>query len=342
MTLQTPSDLCTIEIRLTRIPDPAQLFGSHDTHLILLEKAFDVTIAAHQNALDVTGSAAAVEQVRMIIQDLEKLASAGYGLTRDEFQTAIRAFQARPAGESNIRELLLNGSIITTRTRKVFPKTPQQKAYIDAITHNDLTFAIGPAGTGKTYLAVAMAVSYLLTKKVSRIILARPAVEAGESLGFLPGDMVQKVNPYLRPLYDALFELLELDRAQRLVEKGVIEVAPIAFMRGRTLNEAFIILDEAQNTTPEQMKMFLTRLGYNSKTVVTGDITQIDLPRDRRSGLVHVQSILHSVPNIRFLYLTERDVVRCDLVRAIVSAYEAGERTELERRTPHRSNQIVK
>ncbi len=342
MTPQTPRDLCMIEIQLTRIPDPAQLFGSHDSHLNLIEKTFDVSIVARQDTLEVTGSASAVEQVRMIIQDLEKLTSAGYGLTRDELQSAIRAFQARPAGEANIRELLLNGSIITTRTRKVFPKTPQQKAYIDAIAHNDLTFAIGPAGTGKTYLAVAMAVSYLLTKKISRIILARPAVEAGESLGFLPGDMVQKVNPYLRPLYDALFDLLELDRAQRLVEKGVIEVAPIAFMRGRTLNEAFIILDEAQNTTPEQMKMFLTRLGYNSKTVVTGDITQIDLPRERRSGLVHVQSILHSVPNIRFLYLTERDVVRCDLVRAIVSAYEAGERAESERKTAHRSNQIVK
>lgn len=334
MTLSSQSSPSVLDIVLNRVTDFAAFYGSFDEHLHLLEKAFDVSIAASGSKLQVSGSYDGVNSVKQIILDLEKMVSSGYSLTREEFQTAIRVYQSKPVGEANIRELLLNGSVIATRTRKVFPKTPQQKVYIDAISSCDLTFAIGPAGTGKTYLAVAMAVSYLLAKKVSRIILARPAVEAGESLGFLPGDMVQKVNPYLRPLYDALFELLELDRATRLVEKGVIEIAPIAFMRGRTLNESFIILDEAQNTTPEQMKMFLTRLGHNSKTVVTGDVTQIDLPRDRRSGLVHVQSVLHSIPGIQFVHLTDRDVVRCDLVRAIVTAYEASERAAKQTTVP--------
>jgi len=202
-------------------------------------------------------------------------------------------------------------------------KSANQRRYLEAIDHHDIVFGIGPAGTGKTYLAMAQAVNYLLAKKVSRIILARPAVEAGEKLGFLPGDLQEKVNPYLRPLYDALYDMLEVEKAERMLERGIVEVAPIAFMRGRTLNDAFVILDEAQNTTTEQMKMFLTRLGFGSKAVVTGDITQIDLPTGRTSGLVEAMNVVGQVEGISFVYFDERDVVRHKLVQAIVKAYEA-------------------
>ncbi|MBI4560890.1 MAG: PhoH family protein, partial [Candidatus Rokubacteria bacterium] len=211
---------------------------------------------------------------------------------------------------------------VPSRRRFVIPRTPGQKTYVEAMRSHDIVFAIGPAGTGKTYLAMAMAVENLTKGEVSRIILTRPAVEAGERLGFLPGDLYEKVHPYLRPLYDALYDMLEAEKVQALVEKGAIEVAPLAYMRGRTLNDSFIILDEAQNTTSEQMKMFLTRLGFNSKMVVTGDITQVDLPATRTSGLIEIQSVLRGIEGIRFVYFTEKDVVRHELVSAIIKAYE--------------------
>jgi phosphate starvation-inducible PhoH-like protein len=223
--------------------------------------------------------------------------------------------------------VLASQATIVTKKRFVGPKSPNQKTYIDAIEQHDIVITIGPAGTGKTYLAMAMAVSALMKKEVSRIVLARPAVEAGEKLGFLPGDMYEKVNPYLRPLYDALFDMMDMERANRLIERGDIEIAPLAFMRGRTLNDSFVILDEAQNATAEQMKMFLTRMGFHSKVVVTGDITQIDLPNDRVSGLIEVKEILHGIDGIEFIYFDERDVVRHRLVQDIIKAYDR--RTEL-------------
>ena len=243
----------------------------------------------------------------------------------DDVTHALTALRQSP--ETPLKELLSNATTIVTKKRFVAPKTPTQKTYIEAIETHDIVIGIGPAGTGKTYLAMAMAVSALMKREVSRIILARPAVEAGEKLGFLPGDMIAKVNPYLRPLYDALFDMMDMERATRAIERGDIEIAPLAFMRGRTLNDSFVILDEAQNATAEQMKMFLTRLGFNSKAVVTGDITQVDLPPDRVSGLIEVRDILSQVDGIRFVYFDERDVVRHKLVQDIIKAYDQHENT---------------
>jgi phosphate starvation-inducible PhoH-like protein len=234
----------------------------------------------------------------------------------------------------NLEEIFLDTVYISSRKRVITPKSLAQKRYIDAIRKFDLVIGIGPAGTGKTYLAMAMAVSYLMKQEFERIVLTRPAVEAGEKLGFLPGDIAEKVNPYLRPLYDALHDMMDFDRASRLVEKGVIEVAPLAFMRGRTLNDSFIILDEAQNTGPEQMKMFLTRLGFGSKAVITGDITQVDLPEHKISGLIEIQGVLKGIEGIEFVYFSEKDVVRHPLVQDIIKAYE---RMEEKRHRPHPS-----
>jgi phosphate starvation-inducible PhoH-like protein len=226
--------------------------------------------------------------------------------------------------------LFLNNIPVSSKKRFIIPKTETQRQYIEAIRNYDIVIGIGPAGTGKTYLAMAMAINALLKKQISRIVLARPAVEAGEKLGFLPGDISEKFNPYLRPLYDALLDMMEAEKAAKLIERGVIEIAPLAFMRGRTLNDSFIILDEAQNTTTEQMKMYLTRLGYNSKTVITGDITQIDLPHGKASGLIEAEKILSGVEGIKFVYFSERDVVRHKLVQAIVKAYERYEKRNPE------------
>jgi phosphate starvation-inducible PhoH-like protein len=228
--------------------------------------------------------------------------------------------------EVSLKDLLTNNIPVSSKKRFILPKTEVQKQYIEAIKNNDIVIGIGPAGTGKTYLAMAMAISAFLRKEVSRIVLARPAVEAGEKLGFLPGDIYEKVNPYLRPLYDALFDMVDAEKAGKLIERGVIEIAPLAFMRGRTLNESFIILDEAQNTTSEQMKMYLTRLGFNSKTVITGDKTQIDLPQGKASGLIEVEHVLRGVEGIQFVYFSELDVVRHKLVQEIVKAYERHEK----------------
>ena len=248
----------------------------------------------------------------------------GYTLNPDDIRFALRAISS--GGEISLRALLMNHIPVSSKKRFIIPKTEVQRDYVEAIKSHDIVIGIGPAGTGKTYLAMAMAINALLKKEVSRIVLARPAVEAGERLGFLPGDMYEKVNPFLRPLYDALFDMMEPEKVGKLIERGVIEIAPLAFMRGRTLNDSFIILDEAQNTTSEQMKMYLTRLGFSSKTVITGDTTQIDLPAGKSSGLIEIERILEGIEGIKFIYFSEKDVVRHKLVQEIVKAYERHEK----------------
>ena len=308
------------KLKLREGTNTASLFGHHDRHLKLIEDEFGVRVSARGEELAIDGSPDASRRAERILYDLAALTDEGYDLKSEDVTLALEA--SRTNQDTPLRELLLSTVPITTKKRFVVPKSAAQKAYIEAIQKYDLVIGIGPAGTGKTYLGMAMAVAALIRKEVSRIILARPAVEAGEKLGFLPGDMYAKVNPYLRPLYDALYDMMDLERANRLVERGDIEIAPLAFMRGRTLNDSFIILDEAQNATAEQMKMFLTRLGHNSKTVVTGDITQVDLPSDRTSGLVEIREILRQVDGIKFIYFSERDVVRHKLVQEIVKAYD--------------------
>jgi len=274
--------------------------------------------------------------VAQLVAQLAALMVEGHAISARDVKTATELLAADPAVD--LREhFLKGGQFRQAGKRRITAKSANQRRYLDAIEEHDIVFGIGPAGTGKTYLAMAQAVNYLLAKKVSRIILARPAVEAGEKLGFLPGDLQEKVNPYLRPLYDALYDMMDLEKAERMLERGTIEVAPIAFMRGRTLNDAFVILDEAQNTTSEQMKMFLTRLGFGSKAVVTGDITQVDLPTGRTSGLIEAMHVVGKVEGIEFIYFDERDVVRHKLVQAIVKAYESygdGARTPQNSRRP--------
>jgi phosphate starvation-inducible PhoH-like protein len=280
-----------------------------------------VRIRTTGNELIVEGETPDVIRAEKVLDQLTTLVRGGYRLAKGDVRTAAQLVEQDENVE--LADYFLRSATKTSGKRQVVPKSVTQKRYLDAIEQRDIVFGIGPAGTGKTYLAMAQAVSFLLAKRVSRIILARPAVEAGEKLGFLPGDLQEKVNPYLRPLYDALYDMIELDRVERLIERGTIEVAPIAFMRGRTLNDAFVILDEAQNTTSEQMKMFLTRLGFGSKAVITGDITQIDLPTGRTSGLVEAMKVIGQVEGIAFIHFDERDVVRHSLVQQIVKAYEA-------------------
>src|SRR5687768_3129867 len=299
------------------------LYGAHDANLKHIEALLDVEIRTQGDELIVEGDKANESRVERLFEQLKGLLAAGYELGNGDVKTAAQLVADDPAVD--LRDYFLkDGQKQPPGTRRrVNPKSTNQRRYLEAIERFDIVFGVGPAGTGKTYLAMAQAVSYLLAKKVSRIILARPAVEAGEKLGFLPGDLQEKVNPYLRPLYDALYDMMDTERATRLVERGTIEVAPIAFMRGRTLNDAFVILDEAQNTTSEQMKMFLTRLGFGAKAVVTGDITQIDLPHPGKSGLVEALSIVKDVEGIGFIYFDDRDVVRHKLVQQIVKAYDA-------------------
>ncbi len=296
------------------------LFGSFDENIRLIEKEFDVAVISRGTELKVGGEPEAVERAIRVVQNLIAMAHKGTTLGEQEVRYVISQIKA-----DNDRELETLGSdcvCITSRGTPIRAKTLGQRDYINTIEKNSIVFGIGPAGTGKTYLAVAMAVKAFKNKEVNKIILTRPAVEAGESLGFLPGDMQEKVDPYLRPLYDALSDMLGGEAFHKNVERGLIEVAPLAYMRGRTLDDAFIILDEAQNTTPEQMKMFLTRMGFSSKIVVTGDVTQIDLPRDKKSGLRDAEMVLKGVEGIEFMYLSERDVVRHPLVQKIVKAYE--------------------
>ncbi len=299
------------------------LFGAHSENLKRIARTIGVKISAKGNAITLQGDELEVELAKRVLDDLYRLLRKGYPLFPNDIDYAIRMISDDQS--VNLEDIFLDTVYISSRKRVITPKSLAQKRYIDAIRKYDLVIGIGPAGTGKTYLAMAMAVASLMKQEVERIILTRPAVEAGEKLGFLPGNMVEKVNPYLRPLYDALHDMMDFDRASRLIEKGVIEVAPLAFMRGRTLNDAFVILDEAQNTGPEQMKMFLTRMGFSSKAVITGDITQIDLPDDKVSGLVEIQGILKGIEGIEFVYFSDRDVVRHPLVQDIIKAYERAE-----------------
>ena len=310
-------------MRKIAVPDDGagSLFGNYDENLKHLESLFGVRIRTSGQELIVEGESADVARAERVLDQLVSLMKTGYKLAQGDVKTAAQLVAQDDTVE--LADYFLRGGTRTSGKRQVMPKSVNQRRYLEAIERHDIVFGIGPAGTGKTYLAMAQAVSYLLAKRVNRIILARPAVEAGEKLGFLPGDLQEKVNPYLRPLYDALYDMLDVERAERLVERGTVEVAPIAFMRGRTLNDAFVILDEAQNTTSEQMKMFLTRLGFGSKAVITGDITQIDLPTGRTSGLVEAMKVVGNIDGISFIRFDEKDVVRHSLVQQIVKAYDA-------------------
>src|SRR3954453_4557701 len=296
------------------------LFGNHDENLRMLEDEFKVKISSRGGEIFVTGAADNVAPVEKLLAQMQELIEQGYPLKRSDIHTGMRVLRDRP--EASIVDFFTDDAVKAWVRRVVTPRNVAQKMYLQSIQDNDITFGIGPAGTGKTFLAVAAAAGALADKSVKRIVLCRPAVEAGERLGFLPGDIAEKVNPYLRPLYDSLYDIIGFEKVEKLMERSVIEIAPLAFMRGRTLNDSFIILDEAQNTTPEQMKMFLTRLGFGSKAVVTGDITQVDLPEGRaRSGLLLVRNILEGIPGLSFVELTGRDVVRHRIVADIVDAY---------------------
>ena len=298
------------------------LFGAYDDNLRQLESLLNVRIRTQGHELLVEGDAGSTAKVARLVEQLGGLIDEGHSISDRDVKTAAQLV-AEDAMVDLRDHFLKDGQIRTAGKRRIAAKSANQRRYLEAIDQYDIVFGVGPAGTGKTYLAMAQAVSYLLAKKVSRIVLVRPAVEAGEKLGFLPGDLQEKVNPYLRPLYDALYDMLDVEKAEKYLERGAIEVAPLAFMRGRTLNDAFVILDEAQNTTTEQMKMFLTRLGFGSKAVVTGDVTQIDLPGGRTSGLVQAMEVVGKIDGISFVYFDERDVVRHKLVQAIVKAYDA-------------------
>ena len=297
------------------------LYGTRDENLRLLEDSLHVTIDLRSDGIHVSGEALEVGRVQQIFSDFETLRKAGQNLHNGELHSLLKLVVADPA--ATLRSLVDSGKQRSAGVKRmVQPRSPNQRKYVEAIESSDMTFGLGPAGTGKTYLAVAMAVSALMAKKVSRIILVRPAVEAGERLGFLPGSLQEKVDPYLRPLYDALYDLLDQEKVDKLLERNVIEVAPLAFMRGRTLSDAFIIMDEAQNTTIEQMKMFVTRLGNNSKAVITGDLTQTDLPNPKKSGLLDALRVLDGVEGIHFCHFEDVDVVRHHLVQRIVRAYD--------------------
>ncbi len=302
-----------------------QLFGSYDANLKLLEQCLQVSTHLTDQTLEIEGGDLNVARAQRLIEEYSELVDSGVRFDDNEVRAFLRIVAEDPT--VTLKGLAEAGRPRTFGKKSIAPKSLNQRLYVDAIKRHDMVFGIGPSGTGKTYLAVAMAIDALLSRTVNRIILARPAVEAGERLGFLPGTLQEKVDPYLRPLYDALYDVLDPERTERLIEKGTIEIAPIAFMRGRTLNDAFVILDEAQNTTSEQMKMFLTRLGFNSKAVITGDVTQVDLPEGRRSGLMEAVDVVSKVLGIAFVYFTERDVVRHQLVQRIIRAYEAFDQT---------------
>jgi len=301
-------------------PNIETLFGTRDENLRLIEDGLGVSLDLRSDSIEIRGAAPGVARAEQILADFKDLQRAGHTFNNGDLGSMLRLVTADPA--VTLRSLVESERRRSPGKRIVQPKSANQRRYLEAIEQLDMVFGIGPAGTGKTYLAVAMAVAALLSKNVSRIVLARPAVEAGERLGFLPGTLQEKIDPYLRPLYDALYDLLEHDKVDRYLEKNIIEIAPIAFMRGRTLNDSFVILDEAQNTTSEQMKMFVTRLGFNSKAVITGDITQIDLPGARRSGLLEAIEVLKNVDGLGFVYFDESDVVRHHLVQRIVRAYD--------------------
>ena len=308
------------KIKLREGVDLANLFGPQDLHLKMIEGELQIQMAARGNEITLDGQPESVQRAEHILQELADWTRTYHELKPEDISRAIRATEEKR--DIPLKPYTFSTNTLSTIKGTVNPKTPTQQDYLQAIKQSDLVIAIGPAGTGKTYLAMAMALAALNHKHVSRIILARPAVEAGEHLGFLPGDLFAKVHPYLRPLYDALYTMMDIERANRLIERGEIEIAPLAFMRGRTLDDAFVILDEAQNATAEQMKMFLTRLGMNSKAIVTGDITQIDLPDSQKSGLTQIAEILVKIEGIQFVYFSEQDVVRHRLVKDIIKAYD--------------------
>ncbi len=310
-----------------------QIAGEQNNNLKAIEKQVEVKVHLRGNQFTITGDRPQVDLTVRLLHELAGLAQKGYPLYPSDIVYAIRILSEN-MGRS-LKEIFLDQVYISSSKRVITPKSVKQKEYIEAIRHYDIVFGIGPAGTGKTYLAMAMAVAALASDKVRRIVLVRPAVEAGEKLGFLPGDLAEKVNPYLRPLYDALHDMMDFERASKLLQKGAIEVAPLAFMRGRTLNDSFVILDEAQNTTTEQMKMFLTRLGMGSKSVVTGDITQIDLPDNKLSGLIEAIQVLKGIEDIAFTFFTNRDVIRHRLVQQIIKAYERVESNRKADSSPH-------
>jgi len=301
-------------------PNIETLFGTRDENLHVLEDGLNITIDLKSDSIELEGAPRDVGRAEQVLTDYDQLQRSGFTFNNGDLNSMLRVLIADP--KATLRGLAEAGRQRSFGRRTVQPKSVNQRRYLEAIEKYDMVFGIGPAGTGKTYLAVAMAISALLAKRVNRIILARPAVEAGERLGFLPGTLQDKIDPYLRPLYDALYDMLDPEKVDRYLEKNVIEIAPIAFMRGRTLNDSFVILDEAQNTTSEQMKMFVTRLGFNSKAVITGDITQIDLPSARRSGLLEAADVLKNVEGLTFVYFDEGDVVRHHLVQRIIRAYD--------------------
>jgi len=300
-----------------------QLFGAHNDHLKRVADSLEITVNARGNTARIKGDTVSSQLAENILNQLYGILESKYPVYPNDVDYAIRILSAD--SRVRLKDIFLDTVFVTANKKTVAPKSPAQKAYIDAMRHFDIVFGVGPAGTGKTYLAMAMAVAALTKGSVERIILARPAVEAGEALGFLPGDLAEKIDPYLRPLYDALHDMMRFEKVADLMQQGVIEVAPLAFMRGRTLNDSFIILDEAQNTTSEQMKMFLTRIGFNSKAVITGDITQTDLPAGKTSGLVEVKNILKTIDGIKFIFFSKRDVIRHQLVQKIIEAYETFE-----------------
>jgi len=328
------SDRMKVSVQITRGLEP--LFGTRDENIRLLESSLHVTTQLLEDSLEIEGDAEAVSRAEGILQDYISLVQEGHVFSNGDLNSYLRVVTEDPA--VTLRNLVLSGRQRNFGKKVVVPKTINQRRYMEAIERNDLVFGIGPAGTGKTYLAVAMALSALLNKKMSRIILTRPAVKTGKKLNFLPKTLQEKMNPYLRPLYDALYNMLDMEKVERLLERSVIEIAPIAFMRGRTLNDSFIIVDEAQNSTPEQMKMILTRQGFNAKMVVTGDVTQIDLPPGKKSGLLHAEEVLRGVEGISFIYFDERDVVRHSLVQRIVKAYERYEQAQQDRQLSLRWN----
>ena len=304
------------------------LFGNHDENLRMIEDAFKVKISSRGNEIFVQGAAESVAPVEKLLAQMQELISQGYPIRKSDVTTGMRVLLDKP--DASIVDFFTDDAVKPAVRKVVTPRNLAQKMYLQAIEDHDITFGIGPAGTGKTFLAGGAAAAHLAEKSIKRIVLCRPAVEAGERLGFLPGDIAEKVNPYLRPLYDSLYDIIGIEKVEKFMERNIIEIAPLAFMRGRTLNDAFIILDEAQNTTPEQMKMFLTRLGFGSKAVVTGDVTQVDLPEGKKSGLKEARRIIGNEEGIKFFDFTHRDVVRHPLVSKIVNAYD---KADLEKKT---------
>jgi phosphate starvation-inducible PhoH-like protein len=315
-----------MKLHFEDVDEAKALFGPHNEHLKAIERNLQVKVHTKGGNAIIEGDQLDVELAGRLLKELQRLLKRGYPIYVSDIDFAIRILSGDRS--INLEDIFLDTVYISSQKKVVTPKSVVQKEYIDTMRTHDMVIGIGPAGTGKTYLAMAMALSSLTKKEVQRIVLTRPAVEAGEKLGFLPGDLFEKVNPYLRPLYDALHDMLDFDQATKLMERGIIEVAPLAFMRGRTLNDSFVILDEAQNTKPEQMKMFLTRMGFGSKVVITGDITQVDLPDGKPSGLIQIQNILKRVHGIKFVYFSEKDVIRHPLVQDIIKAYEEAERQD--------------